>query len=357
MTADETAGQGLISGGRAGGLVPAEILAALRDPATYPQPPGVVTARETHMSWVFLTDRFVYKLKKPVRLNSLDYTTLERRRACCEAEITLNRRLAPAVYLGAVPLARTAGGGLRLEAEGTAVEWLVKMRRLAEARMLDVAVAYGTATRADVACAATLLAGFFRAAPAERIADAAYLGRFAHDLALDRALLCDPAFGLADARPGDLLDRLGTWVETEREALLARLHTGQVIEGHGDLRPEHIFLGPPPAVIDGLEFDRTLRLLDPAEEVAFLALECDRLGAPWAGAIFRARCLGARGTAPPQNVTAFYTAFHACLRARLCVGHLQDAPPRATDTWLAKARWYLRKAWDAAALLSLPAGR
>jgi len=357
MTAGEPAGRGLIAGGRAGGVVPAAILAALRDPATYPEPPRVVTARETHMSWVFLADRFVYKLKKPVRLNRLDYTTLERRRACCEAEVTLNRRLAPAVYLGAVPLARTASGGLMLEAEGAVVEWLVKMRCLPEARMLDVAIANGTATPADVEGAAGPLADFFRAAPAERIADAAYLHRFAHDLALDRALLCDPAFGLADTRPGDLLDRLAAWLETGRETVLARLHTGQVIEGHGDLRPEHIFLGPPAAVIDALEFDRRLRLLDPAEEIAFLALECDRLGACWAGGIFRDRCSGARGAAPPLDVSAFYTAFHASLRARLCVGHLHDPAPRTPEAWLARARWYLRRAWEAAAPLSPPAGR
>ncbi len=357
MTADDPAVPAPISHAAAGGPPSPEVLAALRDPATYPEPPGVVTARETHMSCVFLTDRFVYKLKKPVRLNSLDYTTLERRRACCEAEISLNRRLAPTVYLGVVPLARGADGTLRLEAEAPVVEWLVKMHRLAEARMLDVALAAGTATRADVGRAAALLAGFFRAATAERIADARYLGRFAHDLALDRTLLCDPAFALADVAPDRLLDRLCLWLETRREALLARLHAGYVIEGHGDLRPEHIFLGPPPAVIDGLEFDRVLRLLDPAEEIAFLALECDRLGAPWAGAIFRDHCARARGAAAPDEVAAFYTAFRASLRARLCVGHLQDAAPRAPETWLPKARWYLDRAWTAAAMLRPRAGR
>lgn len=357
MTADDPTLPAPIARAAAEGAPSPEILAALRDPATYPEPPGVLAARETHMSCVFLTDRFVYKLKKPVRLNSLDYTTLERRYACCEAEISLNRRLAPTVYLGVVPLARRADGMLRLEADGPVVEWLVKMRRLAEERMLDIALNRGTATRADVGRAAALLAGFFAAAAPERLADAPYLGRFAHDLALDRAMLCDPAFRLADAAPDRLLDRLGLWLETRRDALLARLHAGSVIEGHGDLRPEHIFLGPPPAVIDGLEFDRTLRLLDPAEEIAFLALECDRLGAPWAGAIFRDRCARARGAAPPDEVAAFYTAFRAVLRARLCVGHLRDADSRGADTWLTRARWYLDRAWAAAGTLSPPAGQ
>lgn len=357
MTTDETAQPGELPRTATASPSLSDVVASLRQPDAYPCAPGTVTVRETHMSYVFLTDRFVYKLKKPVRLNSLDYTTLDRRRACCEAEVALNRRLAPGIYLGLVPLARTADGGLRLEADGPVVDWLVKMRRLPDARMLDVALAQGTATREDVERAADLLAGFFRAAPAETVPEALYLRRFTHDLALDRALLCDPAFALADAAPGRLLDRLGAWLETHGEALLARLRGGHVIEGHGDLRPEHIFLGPPPAVIDALEFDRTLRLLDPAEEIAFLVLECDRLGAAWAGAIVRDRCAGARGAAASAEVTAFYTAFRACLRARLCVGHLYDAAPRAPETWLPKARRYLEVAGDAAALLSLPAGR
>jgi aminoglycoside phosphotransferase family enzyme len=331
--------------------------AALLWPATYPEPAGAITLRETHMSCVFLAGGAVYKLKKPVHLDRLDYTTLDRRRRCCEAEVALNRRLAPGVYLGTVPLVRAADGTLRLGGEGEVVDWLVKMRRLPSARLLDAALADSTATVADVEAAAAHLAAFFRAAPAERVGDDGHLARFAHDLALDRALLCDPAFGLADAAPASLLDLLADWLDRERALLLARLHAGQVIEGHGDLRPEHVFLGPPPAVIDCLEFDRALRLLDPAEEVAFLALECALLDAAWAGTMFRDCCAGVRGDAPSPRLWAFYTAFRACLRARLAVGHLRDAEPRAAGTWLPKARRYLALAWDAARALSPPAGR
>lgn len=326
--------------------------AALLRPATYPEPTGAIAVRETHMSCVFLADGFVYKLKKPVRLDSLDYTTLERRHLCCEAEVALNRRLALGIYLGAVPLVRAADGTLRLGGEGEVVDWLVKMRRLPSARLLDTALADGTATVADVEAAAAHLAAFFRAAPAERVADEAHLARFAHDLALDRALLCDPAIDLADAAPASLLDLLADWLDRERPLLLVRLDAGQVIEGHGDLRPEHVFLGPPPTVIDCLEFDRALRLLDPAEEVAFLALECALLDAAWAGAIVRDRCAAVRGEAPSPRLWAFYTAFRACLRARLAIGHLRDAEPRAAGTWLPKARRYLALAWDAARALS-----
>lgn len=340
---------------RAAAVTPAEVAAAVAAAAGVP--PAAVARRETHMSWVFLTDREVFKLKKPVRAGSLDYTTLARREACARAEVALNRRLAPEVYLGVVPLMRDAAGGLRCGGGGEVVDWLVHMRRLAEARLLDVALAEGTATVAEVERVAARLARFFADLPAERPAAARHLGRFARDLALARRLLCRGSFDLAPQLPGAVLERLEAWLAGRADLLLARLAAGQVVEGHGDLRPDHVFLGPPVAVIDCLEFDRDLRLTDPAEEAAFLALECDRLGAPWAGAILREHCAAARGLAPEGELLAFYTAFHAVLRARLCLGHLTDPAPTEPAPWLAKARRYLAAAAAACRGLTLAHAR
>ena len=102
---------------------------------------------ETHMSWVYLTDRHAYKLKKPVRYDYLDFSTLEARRQNCEDEIRLNRRLAPDVYLAAIPLTVDAEGGLRLDGTGAVVDWLVKMRRLPADQMMDRAITARTEER------------------------------------------------------------------------------------------------------------------------------------------------------------------------------------------------------------------
>src|SRR4029078_8740987 len=101
----------------------------------YAQPTVSVEIRQTHISVVFLTDRLVYKIKKPVQLGFLDFSTLELRHHFCEEEVRLNRRLAPAVYLGVVPVVRS-GTGLQVEAQGEVVEWAVKMVRLPEAATL-----------------------------------------------------------------------------------------------------------------------------------------------------------------------------------------------------------------------------
>jgi aminoglycoside phosphotransferase family enzyme len=124
-------------------------VAALRDPACYPEATQGVQAIETHMSWVFLTDAHAYKLKKPVHFADRDFRSADARRHSCEEEVRLNRRLAAPVYLGVVPLAVAGDGGLRVGGQGPAVDWLVRMHRLPAGLMLDSLLAGGAATPAQ----------------------------------------------------------------------------------------------------------------------------------------------------------------------------------------------------------------
>ncbi|HZT78841.1 MAG TPA: hypothetical protein VFA26_01360, partial [Gemmataceae bacterium] len=120
----------------------AELIAALSRPDAYPHPAGPVEVIHTHISVVFLAGPLAYKVKKPVNLGFLDFSTLDRRRHFCEEEVRLNRRLAPDVYLGVVPVVRAADG-VRVEGPGEAVEWAVKMRRLPEGATLHERVLRG----------------------------------------------------------------------------------------------------------------------------------------------------------------------------------------------------------------------
>src|SRR5262245_59114834 len=114
----------------------ARLMAALGDPAAYPFAVATVEVRQTHISVVFLAGSLAYKVKKPVEFSFLDFSTLAKRRHFCEEEVRLNRRLAPDVYLGVVPVALTDAGP-RLEGEGEVIEWAVKMRRLPDEATLD----------------------------------------------------------------------------------------------------------------------------------------------------------------------------------------------------------------------------
>ena len=140
-----------------------ELIQALLEPAAYPEPPPGVELRQTQMSYIFLAGDLVYKVKKPVNLGYLDYTTLDRRLACCRKEVELNRRLCPDAYLDVVPV--TAGGGrFVIGGGGEAVEYAVKMRRLPQEAMMDTLLASGGVTPEMIARVAATLAGFHRKA-------------------------------------------------------------------------------------------------------------------------------------------------------------------------------------------------
>ncbi|HSL82704.1 MAG TPA: hypothetical protein VLF66_07995 [Thermoanaerobaculia bacterium] len=322
----------------------AEKVRFLERPAAYPDRPERVETEETHMAWVFLTDRFAYKLKKPVRYDYLDFSTVEARRRDGVREVALNRRLAAGVYLGIVPLTwepDAPGGPFVLDGEGEVVDWLVKMRRLPSERMLDRAIEDGTVREEDVARAARLLAGFYRDARPVEITPAEYRERFRRDLEEIRRELSRFELRLPAGRLEDVVGALLRFVEDRGRTLDRRVEAGRIVEAHGDLRPEHVCLTPEPVVIDCLEFNRAFRLLDPADELAFLSLECERLGAPWVGERFVEVYRSVTGDRPPPDLFRFYQGFRAALRAKLAAWHTRDDARRNGAEWLAEAADYL----------------
>lgn len=313
----------------------------LRRPDSYPERPSHVDALETHMSWVFITDRHAYKLKKPVRHDFLDFSTLEARRRCCEEELRLNRRLAPDVYLDVVPLTADASGRLALAGDGMPVEWLVRMRRLPRERMLDAALARGGVSDEQVSAVADVLAAFYRRLAPDALTATELCGRLVRDVEACRTELRSPVHMLPSALFEGTAERLIAFVGREPELFGARAAAGRIVEGHGDLRPEHVCLVEPPVVIDCLEFNRSFRVLDVADELAYLAMECARLGAPATGeAIFAACCERLRDSVAPR-LFHFYSGFRALVRARIAAWHTIDVPAAGIEKWRARARQYL----------------
>jgi aminoglycoside phosphotransferase family enzyme len=140
------------------------------------------------------------------------------------------------------------------------------------------------------------------------------------------------------------LDRLDAALSEYTPQLQARAAQRRVVDGHGDLRPEHVCLLRPPVVIDCLEFNAALRQVDPLDEIAYLGLECEMAGAPWVAARLFDACLRAWGDRPDPTLPPLYTAQRALLRARLALAHLLDAKPRKPDLWPVRARRYVERA-------------
>jgi aminoglycoside phosphotransferase family enzyme len=302
-------------------------------------------AIETHFAWVILVGDRAYKLRKPVRREPMDYGTLAARRAGSEAEVRLNRRLAPDVYLGIRPLVVDAAGRLGIASEGTVVDWLVEMRRLDRTRFLDAVVAGGAPDEQALRRVVELLAGFYAAAVSAIARPGDYLERLR-----ERARVNHEVLDALDAgRAAVVFARHCGFLDTYRALLETRVAGGCVVEAHGDLRPEHILLADPVAVIDCLEFDRELRLLDRAEELSFLELECGRLGAAATGRWLREQCLQRLNDDVPASLLAFYRSLRASNRARLYALRADEPDGTSPDEWRARAGEYLATALVTAA--------
>lgn len=327
--------------------VPLEVkVAFLRSPEAYEERPDAVEAVETHMSWVFLTDRRAYKLKKPIRYDVLDFSTLWRRRRSCLREVRLNRRLAPDVYRGVVPLTLGPAGELELSGTGRPVDWLVEMNRLPASLMLDRVITDGTVARSQVEPAAGMLARFYQHALPTIVEEERYRDHLEEGVIADRDELVRPVYRLPAAHVRHAADVQLRYLHEASEVFDRRVREGRIVEGHGDLRPEHICLTDPPAIFDCLEFSRELRMLDPADELSFLELECRRLGAPRVGGWFLDVYRDMTGDAPPDDLLSFYRRFRALRRAKIAMWHLREPGIEAADRWRERAEWYVRMCPD-----------
>lgn len=313
-------------------------VASLRRPDAYAEATESVEAIETHMSWVFLTERHAYKLKKPIRTAHLDYSTPDARRMACSEEMRLNHRLAPSVYLDVVPI--VSDDRLRIGGAGAPIDWLVKMRRLPRDRMLDVLIEQGGVSAPAVRRFARLMARFYERAPPEGLLGDRYREMLSRDIASKRASLEQPRYGVPLDLVRSLTDRLTVWIDRNPAKVEDRAE--HVVEAHGDLRPEHVCMEPEPSVIDCLEFDRQLRLLDPISELSFLHLECRRIGAPDVGETVLDEYWSVTGDRVPDDLVSFYLGYHAVVRAAVSVWHLDDQILDHTDAHQEKAVDYLR---------------
>jgi uncharacterized protein len=318
-------------------------VAFLSRTTSYAAPVCRVTRLESHMSWVFLAGEEVYKLKKPVRFPYLDFSTLARREAACRAELALNRRLAPDVYKSVMPILWSPQG-LAIGGPGEVVDWLVVMRRLDQRQTLEHVLEAGRLATWHLDRLVSTLTAFYRHASAIFVSRESHLRNWYRSLAYNKRVLLDPRLGL----PAGLvrrIDRAQRRFLAERSVLVAdRVSHRQIVDGHGDLRPEHIWLGDPARIIDCLEFNRSLRAVDPFDEIAFLCIECERLGGAWAGEYIKRRARLTLSDGVSEELFTFYRCHRASLRARLTIAHLLEPDPRTPEKWPQLARTYLQLA-------------
>jgi aminoglycoside phosphotransferase family enzyme len=234
----------------------------------------------------------------------------------------LNRVLSPDIYLGLKPVIQDSKGRLHLGGTGEIVEWLVVMRRLNEERLLDHAIAEGSVTREDVENLIEALGRLYSRPLKNPPSRAEVLPAWAAMLERTARSLRRPDFGLPQDRVEEVLAEMTRFLDESSEMILERVDAGWIRDCHGDLRPQHVYLGPPLRLIDRLEFDERLRKRDPFEEIMDFGLECERMGAAWILPMLLdglEACLGCR---PDVRLLGFYAGMRASLRARFAIEHI-----------------------------------
>jgi aminoglycoside phosphotransferase family enzyme len=320
----------------------AEKVSFLMKPESYPHPASKVETKETHMSWVFLVNGFVYKLKKPVQYHFLDFRNLEARHKNCEEEVRVNKRLAKDIYVGIVPLFINGKGNLALEGSGEIIDWLVKMKRISENNFLDFSIRHKLIDFIKVKETAKLLSDFYINAPGVQISPDEYRYKLDDEMIYSHDELLNHDFQLSNHLIEEVYGTLKDVIKRHSVLFDLRITKGKIIEAHGDLRPEHVCLPPQSAIIDALEFNRELRVMDIAEELSFLDMECEMIGNTQVGEYFISTYRKRSGDEIPNLLLLFYKAKKAFLRTYLTARHLTETNYKEDPKWLRKANAYLQ---------------
>jgi uncharacterized protein len=240
-------------------------------------PTEKVSLVETHISWVYLLDRDVFKVKKPVDLGFLNFASREQRREACEEEVRLNVRLAPGVYRGLVPITRGLDGRCVVGGVGRVIDWAVHMERLSDEERADTLLAQGTLTGERIDAIATRIAEFHDTARGDE-----KVNRFARPSAVaknvqENFVQTRNALSqyLDPAEAEEIVRWQRAFVHDEQERFAQRIAQGRIRDGHGDLRLEHVYVGPGRAirVLDCIEFNERFRYADVCADIAFLSMD------------------------------------------------------------------------------------
>jgi aminoglycoside phosphotransferase family enzyme len=305
-------------------LVQKQVVEALMKPEAYDEEPGDIELVQTHISFVFLTRRFVYKVKKAVNLGFLDFTTLEKRRFFCEKELELNRRLCGDMYLEVVPINRS--DAIKIKGEGETVEYAVKMKRMPQEKMMSKLLEKNKVDDRLVDRIAKIIAEFHSKAETNRrisefgslaIIETNWKENFAQTEEYVGKTISTENFKLIRERVEDFVKRNVSLFEK-------RMAECRVRDCHGDIHSGNIFVTDGIYIFDAIEFNERFRYSDVAADVAFLAMDLDFKERTNLSNFFVRKYVEYSGDQELTKLLPFYKCYRAYVRGKVVSFKLKD---------------------------------
>ena len=308
-----------------------ELISFLQSPTSYPHKPAEVRAVQTHISWVFMASPLVFKVKKPVNLGFLDFSTLDKRRFFCEREVTLNRRLCPRMYLGVVPICKTAAG-FSFQTPGEIAEFAVQMRELPQGWFLRELLRKGLVGEAEINRVICTLCSFYqRETPTPEIEQwgAPQKLRISTDENFAQA---QPFAGqtISSAALETIRHFTNQFYVVNEKLFHERIRQHRIRDCHGDLHLDHVHLTPKTTTIfDCIEFNDRLRFIDIASDLAFLAMDFDFEGRSDLANLFLKNAARELEDNSLAQIADFYKCYRAFVRGK--VESIQAAEPETIN--------------------------
>ncbi len=329
-------------------MVQKQVVEALRKPEAYDEEPGQIELKQTHISFVFLTRNFVYKVKKAVDFGFLDFSTLEKRRFFCEKELDLNRRLCGDMYLEVVPVNRS--DVIKIRGDGVPVEYAVKMKRIPEEKIMTRLLEEGKVDKNLVDRMAKIIAEFhLKAETSKRIGEFGSLPMIetnwrenfeqtkefvGETISLERCQL--------------IRDRVEEFMEGNVAFFGKRVAENRIRECHGDIHSGNIFVADKIYIFDAIEFNERFRYCDVASEIAFLAMDLDFKDRSDLSSFFVERYVKYSGDRGVGKLLHFYKCYRAYVRGKVISFKLKDPSVGSEEKSAAKkeAKAYFKLATD-----------
>jgi len=303
----------------------------LLQPTAYAQVPETVKLVQTHISYVFITDNFVYKFKKPVDFGFLDFTTLAQRQMYCQQELILNRRLCPSIYLDLVALEKT-DGNFNLTSQERAntantVEFGVKMKRMPEERMMANVIRTGGLAPEMIDSICDVLVPFYAKADG-----GPEIQKFGRPEAVSVNILENfsqtESFIGSKSLSKSQFDRIKSFSDIflrQQELFAQRISAGRIRDCHGDLYSANICLSDKVYIFDCIEFNERFRFCDVASDIAFLAMDLDFHGLASLSDRFVTRFMQKSDDKTLEKMLNFYKCYRAYVRGKINL-FTADAP-------------------------------